>query len=124
MTAELRYVLHGPPSRWKRTNEYRGRRITDARMREAKAAHAGVALAHRPKRWVRTGAFELEVRVFLSTERKGDADNYGKLVADALQGIAYENDQQIADTITRRRVDRVRPRTEVVLRRITLDEAA
>jgi hypothetical protein len=63
------------------------------------------------------------VDAYLSTEGvtywkrgSGDWDNYAKLVADALEGIAFANDAQVVDGRCRKHpaVDG-RPRLEVVL---------
>ncbi len=37
----------------------------------------------------------LHVDIYLSTERRGDVDNYLKALTDALNGIAYGDDKQI-----------------------------
>jgi Holliday junction resolvase RusA-like endonuclease len=50
------------------------------------------------KGWQHTRAWlSLEVRAFVPSAKAGDGDNFLKTVADALQGILYENDRQILD---------------------------
>ena len=122
---ELRYTLDGRPYAWKRTNEVDGRRVTPAGMREAKAAHAILALKARQewarvsrRPWPMDGEFELEVRAFMPHRGSlPDWDNLGKLVSDALNRIVYADDVQVTDGWVRRRIDRERPRVEVVCRR-------
>lgn len=45
--------------------------------------------------------------------RRGDLDNRLKVMLDALQGIAYENDSQIEELHVFRHLDRKRPRVEL-----------
>ena len=47
--------------------------------------------------------------------RKPDVDTLKKIIADALEGIAYRNDSQIAELLVRKRVARCGPRVEVKL---------
>lgn len=122
---ELRYILPGRPTSWKRTTGKGRARFTDPAMRAAKASHALRALAARQawvlarrRPWPMAGEFEIEVLAFMP-DRRGlpDWDNLGKLISDAIEGIVYENDRQVSDGIVRRRIDAARPRTEVVIRR-------
>jgi Holliday junction resolvase RusA-like endonuclease len=122
MGAEIRYTLLGKPYAWKRTSDMHlanGRRVhaTPAEMRHAQAAHRWHALSVRPRGWVETGAFEIEVIAYEHPSQRGDSDNYGKLVKDALQKVIYRNDRSVVRDVFERRVDRDRPRTEVVVRR-------
>lgn len=47
--------------------------------------------------------------------RRCDLDNLAKLVQDALNGIAYEDDSQIVELQATKVLDREKPRTEVVV---------
>jgi crossover junction endodeoxyribonuclease RusA len=47
--------------------------------------------------------------------KKGDLDNYLKVLLDALQGIAYANDSQIIEIRARRFDDKRNPRAEVTI---------
>lgn len=49
--------------------------------------------------------------------KKPDADNILKVVCDALNGIAYRDDSQIAEALVVKRYD-VQPRIEVTIRNI------
>jgi Holliday junction resolvase RusA-like endonuclease len=46
------------------------------------------------QRWPMTGTYALDLRV-LTARRTADADNYLKLVADALQGVCWRNDRAV-----------------------------
>jgi Holliday junction resolvase RusA-like endonuclease len=126
VVAELRYTLAGPPVPWQRarSNPRTGARYTCPRMRAAMDAHRWTcvaALGRMPGQWSPTDAtavYALHVTAWCTPRQRGDVDNLSKLVADALQGIAYVNDRQIARVDARREVDGVHPRTVVVLRRI------
>jgi Holliday junction resolvase RusA-like endonuclease len=116
---ELRYTLEGRPTSWKRTNTWQGRRITGRDMKRAQDAHRWAATAARPKAWALDAEMALEVSAYMPNARSApDADNVLKLVADALQGIAYANDRQLVRVVCERHIDRENPRTEVVVRRL------
>lgn len=44
--------------------------------------------------------------------RRGDLDNYNKILFDALQGLAYKNDNQIVELHSFREDDKENPRVE------------
>ena len=110
----IHFVVPGNPVPWERARTHKGRYYTPARTRayqqavqlcakNAKAkAHAGV-----------------KVRLCLTFFRKDhqpcDIDNLAKTVQDALQGIAYENDRQIAVLTAVRDYDAANPRAEVLV---------
>ena len=50
---------------------------------------------------------------FFGTKRKADLDNFNKLWQDALSGVVYADDSQIADLHLRRSYDKARPRIEI-----------
>lgn len=55
----------------------------------------------------------VSVRFFFGTKRKADLDNFNKLWQDALTGIVYEDDSQIAELHLYRDYDKAEPRIEV-----------
>lgn len=114
----LRYVLEGKPVPWQRASKAGKRHFTAPKMREAQDAHRWKALQVRPFSWSQEGVFEIEVVAYRTALSRGDSDNYGKLVKDALQGIAYRNDHQVKRDLFTKETDRERPRTEVTVRRI------
>ncbi|UJR81471.1 RusA family crossover junction endodeoxyribonuclease [Sandaracinus amylolyticus] len=115
---ELRYTLPGRPVTWKRARSKGSQRWTDPAMRAAQHAHALLvqSLVARMRTWPLEAHYTLEVVAYCAPVQRGDADNYAKLVADALQGVAYTNDRRLVDVRGRREIDAASPRTEVVLR--------
>ena len=49
---------------------------------------------------------------------RGDLDKRYSIMLDALQGIAYDNDSQIAEIHATRHLDRENPRMEVIVSRL------
>lgn len=101
------FTVPGAPVPWKRAAQRKdGRRYTDPRHKDQAEAIKTLARAARPKLQPLPVPMALRVVVYLKVakgyalpvnKKSGDHDNYGKLVADALEGIAYENDSQIID---------------------------
>jgi Holliday junction resolvase RusA-like endonuclease len=50
---------------------------------------------------------------YFGTKRRADIDNFNKLSLDALTGIAYDDDSQVAELHLYRAYDKNRPRIEV-----------
>ena len=57
----------------------------------------------------------LAVQLWLGDRRRRDADNAAKAVMDALNGIAWGDDSQVAKLTVTRRVDRHRPRAVITV---------
>jgi Holliday junction resolvase RusA-like endonuclease len=126
---ELAYVLLGPPVPWQRarSNRRTGAHFTDPRMKLAQNEHrwmAAIVLRCAVRAGLdwddedRDARYELEVIAHCAPTSRGDSDNYGKLVADALQRVLYPNDRQLVRVIGERRVTRELPRTSVRIRRL------
>jgi Holliday junction resolvase RusA-like endonuclease len=60
-----------------------------------------------------TGDVKLAITLYFGTKRRADLDNFNKLSLDALTGIVYEDDSQIAELHLKRGYDKTRPRIEV-----------
>jgi membrane-bound ClpP family serine protease len=100
--------------------------IQDERTREGKAAHA--AAAHATLMANRSAAmaprtddgsrWAVEVAAFYPNGVQGDADRVLTLVLDALQGIAYATDRQVKRASVEVAIDKLNPRTEVLVWRI------
>jgi hypothetical protein len=57
----------------------------------------------------------VSITLYFGTKRKADLDNFNKLSLDALGGIVYEDDSQIAELHLKRAYDKVRPRIEIAI---------
>lgn len=57
-----------------------------------------------------------------SPKTRGDLDNFVKLVLDAGNGVIWADDQQVTVAKAQRLVDRKNPRTEIQIRRLTVDD--
>lgn len=93
---------------------------------EAKAFKEAVILFAR-RQAILGKAFEVEAIVYLGHKQKGDVDNFGKLILDALAegGIfmhqtkaKFLSDAHVSDLILRRRRDAANPRTEITVKEI------
>lgn len=98
----IEYRIEGTPVTWKRTALYRGRRITHAGQRKAQREHQLTALAARPRGWRLDGDMVVTIDLHVTTARRFDLDNAAKLVLDALNGIAWDDDSQVSELHVRR----------------------
>jgi crossover junction endodeoxyribonuclease RusA len=117
MTATTRLVLPYPPSTNRYWRNYRGRMV---RSEEANNYRAGIAGSHF---WEGSLLFGGPVAVTLDVYRprkSGDLDNRIKVVLDALQGLAYVNDDQIVSIIAHRHDDKHNPRVEVTIEAVSV----
>ncbi len=87
-----------------------GKALKTAYQWEAKAQWKGEPLQ---------GDIEVSITLYLGTKRRADLDNFNKLSLDALTGVAYEDDSQIAALHLRRVYDKNRPRLELAIQRQT-----
>lgn len=97
-----RYACRGAHASLYMTAE--GKAIKEAYQWEAKSQWRGKPL---------TGDIMVTIEFFFATKRKRDLDNQNKLVLDALSGIVYEDDAQIAELHLVRRYDAQQPRVEI-----------
>lgn len=111
MTFNLPY----PPSSNRYWRVWRGRAVKST---EARAYQAAVALANRGAVPL-TGPVSVDL-VVTRPAKRGDLDNFLKVVLDALKGIAFVDDAQIV-TIGARRVEGSKTRNGVV---VTVDSVA
>ena len=101
---------------WRHVNTKTGARVLVSAEAKAYKDHvgwllkaAGVELTMRP----------VSLRLDVYRKRKaGDLDNYVKILADAMTGIAYADDSQIVEIVARRFDDPTDPRVEVVIEEV------
>ena len=109
-------ILPLPPSANVYWRNFRGRTVVSAAARAYKAGvwlqaqHAGFTPF--------AGPVAVYVHVYRA-RKAGDLDNFGtKVLGDALNGIAYQDDSQIAEWHLWRHDDKANPRVEVEIRRL------
>jgi Holliday junction resolvase RusA-like endonuclease len=78
---------------------------------------AKAAMVAMSEQGIRKTAFpvQIEVCAYFPDARVRDADNVLKSCQDALNGVVYLDDSQVSDCTARRRIDRKRPRTDVIV---------
>lgn len=118
---ELRLVIPSiPPS----NNTYKTYRIAGGAKKfvqwyltaRAKAWMDEVALAAGGRK-IRGTSYALSYAVYMPNAKSTDLDNLAKVIGDALQHAGViDNDKHITDLHGYRRIDRVNPRTEVIVR--------
>ena len=64
------------------------------------------------------GEIVLSITFYFKTKRRRDLDNQNKILFDALSGIVYDDDSQIAELRLRREYDRARPRIEIEVQEV------
>ncbi|WP_336653046.1 MULTISPECIES: RusA family crossover junction endodeoxyribonuclease [unclassified Leucobacter] len=79
-----------------------GRSFTPKRTREAEARVLAAFRAAYPNAEPLTGRLLVEARFYRATRRGVDADNLAKLAMDALNGVAFVDDEQIEKFIVER----------------------
>ena len=61
------------------------------------------------------GPVRMKVAIYWPDRRRRDLTNAVKSIEDGLNGIAYEDDSQIAELVVTKAIDRDNPRAEVVV---------
>jgi crossover junction endodeoxyribonuclease RusA len=106
----MKLQLPYPPSSNRYWRNWRGRMVIST---AARAYKRNVKLIH-----IKQKPFESDVRVLVSVyrpRRMGDLDNSLKVLLDALKGIAFVDDKQVASLHAFRFDDKKRPRVEVLV---------
>jgi crossover junction endodeoxyribonuclease RusA len=107
----ISFVVPGQPQPKQRPRVVKGHTDTpvETLTAEAKVKACARKAAVKPL----LGPVHLTVRAYRSDARRVDLDNLAKLVQDALNGIAYDDDSQIVMLTATKWLDRTNPRTEV-----------
>lgn len=61
------------------------------------------------------GSLAMEVKLYFVDRREHDWDNYHKLSQDSLEGMVFENDNQIKRCLVEKFYDPNNPRTEITI---------
>lgn len=99
-----------PPSANRYWRYTRGRVLVSREARAYRARCQTAALAQRVQ--MLDGDVEVSGTVYFENRRR-DLDGAIKVLFDALEGIAYRNDRQVASIALERAIDRDRPRVEI-----------
>lgn len=92
-------------------------KVYETRVRTAAmVALAQWRQAHKAQ-WHATGEFELECAVYFGDKYRRDIDNCFKSCGDALNGLLYDDDSQVAKLGVERFLGADKPRMEVFIRR-------
>jgi crossover junction endodeoxyribonuclease RusA len=105
-----------PPSANRYWRNVNGRMVKSAEARVYRDEAGWLALQALTRSGRRADPLAGELRIsldFYRPARRGDLDNRIKVCLDALQGIAFENDSQIAEIHARRFEDKQSPRVEI-----------
>ena len=108
--SDVWFVVEGNPQPKERPRFAR-HAYTPSRTRAAEAKIAAIARANGVR--LTTAPISLTVAFYRDSARRCDLDNLLKLVQDALNGIAWVDDEQIMDLAASKRLDRDRPRTDI-----------
>lgn len=133
----MQFTVEGDPFGWQRAgqNRFTGATFTQKKTREREQLVAWAFRRHCGRVMFPAGAFvDMEILAYMRIPKsatkakrlqmlsgeirptvKPDWDNIGKLIADALNGVAYDDDKCIVDARVRKFYSD-RPRTVVILK--------
>lgn len=119
MSDKLCLTLGLPPLGNRYWRMARNRIYMTREARDYKRAVAGIGMAKRIQPL--TGEVAVLIRVYRA-RKAGDADGFGKVLLDSLEGVCYENDRQIVDYHVKRFDDRDNPRVEIEVWQVEEEE--
>ena len=61
------------------------------------------------------GRLKLTVVAYMPDQRRRDADNVAKSVSDGLNGVVWDDDDQVVELVVRKELDRDHPRTKITI---------
>lgn len=115
MTAYSFTVL-GPPQPKQRARSGKGgRHYTPAETVRYESVVKAIGMLTRPPKWRTDGEYALHVVAHFADRRPRDADNVLKAVSDALNKVAFDDDNQVIRVSAEKRVDALTPRTDVTV---------
>lgn len=103
-------TLPVPPSANRYWRNFNGRMVTSTEARTYKESAAWLARAAGAE--LIAGDVSVTMRVYRPAKR-GDIDNYLKVLCDSMQGVFYADDSQIVRIVAERYDDKKNPRVEV-----------
>jgi len=115
-------VVPGEPRSKERPQWNNGRAYTPPKTRAAEKVVREAYVAKYPTTKLE-GSLEVDVEFYMESWRRKDLDNMEKLVLDALNGVAYDDDSQIVVKTSSKHVNKsVAPQTRITIREIPDEE--
>ena len=115
-------VIPGNPIPKERARTVRGHSFTPQRTARQEKLIRTTALAAGIKPI--SDPLRVEMWFYRDSHRRGDVSNMIKLAEDALNGVAWEDDNQIIDLVGHKRYDKTNPRTEIHWETLSLTSPA
>jgi len=115
----MHFVIPGEPVSKERPRfTSTGRTYTPAKTRDAEKRIAELFIRETDGTCFESFV-ELKIVLWLGTKRRKDADNMAKLIQDALNGLAFIDDNQVFElTVSKKYTTPVRARAEVTVREL------
>lgn len=110
------FTVLGPPQPKQRARKGKGNRhYTPAETVRYEDAVRAIGSLRKPPGWPMDGEYRLYVVAYFADRRPRDVDNVVKAVSDALNKVAFDDDNQVVKVSAEKRVDAGNPRTEVTV---------
>lgn len=111
------FAVVGEPVSKERPRVVAGRTFTPAKTKNAEAEVAFTFMRW-ARGWKLDGSFKVHCEFHCGTARRRDVDNMLKLVLDALNGVAYDDDAQVVEVSAVKVLRSASPRTIVTIERL------
>jgi len=110
------FVVQGPPQPKQRARSGKGgRHYTPAATVRYESVVRAIGSLRKPPGWPMDGIYHLTVVACFADRRPRDIDNVVKAVSDALNRVAFDDDNQVVRVSAEKHVDPANPRTEVTV---------
>lgn len=110
------FTVFGPPQPKQRARAGKGNRhYTPAETVSYERAVKAIASITRPPKWRTDGEYHLFVVAYFANRRPRDVDNVVKAVSDALNKVAFDDDNQVVRVSAEKHMGDPEPRTEVTV---------
>jgi Holliday junction resolvase RusA-like endonuclease len=110
------FTVLGPPQPKQRARAGKGgRHYTPAETVRYERAVKAVASLTKPPSWRTDGEYSLTIVAYFADRRPRDVDNVVKAVSDALNKVAFDDDNQVVKVSAEKHMADPVPRTEVTV---------
>lgn len=104
MSQSFQFEIPGPVVAWKRARSNNGRRYTDPKMAAYQKLIRFAAAAVCPRDWPMAAEYQVTILYAPHDRRRRDIDNVAKVVCDALNGVAWDDDSMVSMLYVKRRM--------------------